>query len=354
MSAPRVLLVDDQRDATRLLRSALDALGHGLEVIEAPSGEEALLEAMRQRIDLLVTSSRLPGMSGVELMEKVRLHYPELKSILISGTADDKLHQRVPQAEVEALFSKPIPLADFLDVVERSLGLTRTILPQEDADEFESGYKALTELLASFRHEFGVQAVLMLSERGRVLTRAGGLPDRSMEVSLLSALMAIYNAGQKVSRLIHQEKPDNFHVFPGYEHDIMLISLDSTHALLVAGENLAAHERMLQVVDRLRSLGGEIEQALHPVESTPPISPDEKEETAVTEEGIGREENVTDESTSAELANLLDRNNNVKPEQAESFWMEAVKKGGVVQSDPDALSFEQARRLGLTPDENDD
>ena len=50
----RVLIVDDQREVSRLLRSALETIEHGLEVYEAPSGEEAILESSRGKFDLLV------------------------------------------------------------------------------------------------------------------------------------------------------------------------------------------------------------------------------------------------------------------------------------------------------------
>ena len=69
MSVPRILLVDDQRDILKLLHSTLDTLAHELEIIEAPSGEEALLETTREKIDLLVADYRLPGITGVELLE---------------------------------------------------------------------------------------------------------------------------------------------------------------------------------------------------------------------------------------------------------------------------------------------
>jgi len=78
MSAQCILLVDDQRDIVRLLHSALQTLGHELDIIDAPSGEEALLEASRRKIDLLVADYRLPGISGVEMMRKIRARNAEL------------------------------------------------------------------------------------------------------------------------------------------------------------------------------------------------------------------------------------------------------------------------------------
>ena len=127
MTAPSVLLVDDQRDIVRLLHSSLQTLGHELEIIDAPSGEEALLEASLHKIDLLIADYLLPGISGVELMRKIRARNPSLKVIFITGMTERKARNEMLNAGAVAMFDKPIPMADFLDAVERSLGLVRTI-----------------------------------------------------------------------------------------------------------------------------------------------------------------------------------------------------------------------------------
>ncbi|HEX2981848.1 MAG TPA: response regulator, partial [Anaerolineaceae bacterium] len=95
MPVPTVLLVDDQRDIVRLLHASLQTLGHELEIIDAPSGEEALLEASRRKIDLLVSDYLLPGISGVELMHKIQVRSPELKVIFISGMTDRKVRKEM-------------------------------------------------------------------------------------------------------------------------------------------------------------------------------------------------------------------------------------------------------------------
>ena len=94
MAAPSVLLVDDQRDIVRLLHSSLQTLGHELDIIDAPSGEEALLEASLRKIDLLVADYLLPGISGVELMRKIRARNPTLKVIFITGMTERKARDR--------------------------------------------------------------------------------------------------------------------------------------------------------------------------------------------------------------------------------------------------------------------
>ena len=57
-----ILLVDDQRDILRLLHSTLDTLKKKeIKIFEAPSGEEALLESGRRKIDLLITTIHCGG-----------------------------------------------------------------------------------------------------------------------------------------------------------------------------------------------------------------------------------------------------------------------------------------------------
>ena len=193
-TAPCVLLVDDQRDIVRLLHATLQTLGHKMDIVDAPSGEEALLEASRRKVDLLVADYLLPGISGVELMRKIKVRNPDMKVIFISGMTERKARDEMLNAGAIAIFDKPIPLADFLDAVERGLGLVQTIFPPESSKEAETHRQSLSELLGGFRQKIKADAVYLISDRTRVLARAGDLHDSSMETSLLTVLMAIYSA----------------------------------------------------------------------------------------------------------------------------------------------------------------
>jgi CheY-like chemotaxis protein len=81
----RVLIVDDQSEVRRLLRAGLVTLGPDIQVVDVPSGEEAILVISRQPFDLLIADVRLPGISGLELKTRARMHNPNLKLILITG-----------------------------------------------------------------------------------------------------------------------------------------------------------------------------------------------------------------------------------------------------------------------------
>ncbi|HKY56254.1 MAG TPA: response regulator [Anaerolineales bacterium] len=347
MAAPCVLLVDDQKDIVRLLHSSLQTLGHQLDLVDAPSGEEALLEASRRKVDLLVADYLLPGISGVELMRKIKARNADLKVIFISGMTERKARAEMLGAGAVAIFDKPIPLADFLDAVERSLGLVRTIFPPESSKEVEENRQTLSELLAGFRQKVKADAVFLISDRARVLARAGDLYDSSMEVSLLSSLMAIYSAGLKVSRFIHQERLDNYHVFRGGDHDLILIPVDASHALLLAGKELANSEHMLQTVEGMLFVRGDVENILQSLGVAPP--------QLVTESAVPEPEMpVMFESSEPEPEMDLDAlfasaDDKKKVDDLDAFWNDAVEKTGNIPTNPDVITYEEARKLGLTP-----
>jgi two-component system, response regulator, stage 0 sporulation protein F len=346
MAAPSVLLVDDQRDIVRLLHSSLQTLGHELDIIDAPSGEEALLEASLRKIDLLIADYLLPGISGVELMRKIRARNPTLKVIFITGMTERKARTEMLNAGAVAMFDKPIPLADFLDAVERSLGLVRTIFPPESSREAEEHRQTLSELLSGFRQKIHADAIFLISDRGRVLARAGDLYDSSMEVSLLSALMAIFSAGLKVSRFIHQEALDNYHVFRSEDHDVILIPIDVSHALMLAGKDLAASDHILQTVQGMLAVRDEVESVLKSLGVAP--TPLEAEPAIPEPEPLAVEPQEPEPEVDLDaLFASATKNSSVK--DIDAFWDDAVEKTSNIPTNPDVISFDEARKLGLTP-----
>jgi len=343
MAPPRILIVDDQRDILRLIHATLDTLGHQLEIHEAPSGEEALLETSRNRIDMLISDYKLPGITGVELMAKVRAKNPEVKTILITAMTDKRTREDIRAAGALAIFDKPIPLADFLDVVERSLNLKRTILPPED-EKVEASRETLASLLSKLRKDTKAQAVYLLSDRGRVLERAGDLYDSSMEVSLVSAIMAIFSAAQRVSRFIHQDDLMHYHVFNGGDHDLVLIPVSSLYGLLVAGENIGAPDTVLKVVAAMLARRDEMEKALRSM-GAPTVQAD----GTIVEPYEPVRATVSVPTQDIENMLVQAEKKKIKAKEADAFWDDAVEKHGNPPLKPDIISYEQAKQLGLAP-----
>ena len=89
MATKRILVVDDDsyvREATEMI-----LLRKGYEVDTAPEGKTALLKLEDGAYDLLLSDIKMPGMSGLELLQAVKNRWPDLHVILMTayGTIDD-------------------------------------------------------------------------------------------------------------------------------------------------------------------------------------------------------------------------------------------------------------------------
>ena len=350
--ASTILLVDDHHDILRLLHSTLDTLkNEELQIIEAPSGEEALLEVSRHRIDLLIADYLLPGMTGVELMHKVRIRHPDVKVIWITGMTDRKSRDEMLNAGAIAIFDKPIPLADFLDMVERSLGLVRTIFPSESDAKTAARRSRVSDLLANFRQDTKASAVFLISDRGLVVARAGDLRDSSREVSLVSALTAIFSASLKVAKFNRQEALNQYVIFSGGDHDLLLIPVDASYSLLLAGNGFAKRETIFDTLEAMMAVRNEVGKSLRSMGVTAELK--QPTTPAPAPKKKGKTGDLKTVPPAPEMEALLKEagKKKVKQEEMDAFWNQAAEKHANKSTNSEVISYEEARKMGLTPDQ---
>jgi len=84
-SKPVILVVDDEEAILKVLNRALSASGHETQL--ARRGDEALkyLEADPDRVSVILLDLKMPGPSGMEVLRRVRLQYPEIEVIMMTG-----------------------------------------------------------------------------------------------------------------------------------------------------------------------------------------------------------------------------------------------------------------------------
>lgn len=116
----RIMVVDDEKNIRTLFQVELEEMGH--EVKTAASGEEAVREFDSDGIDLFVVDIRMPDMTGLELMERIREKDSQVPIIVCTALKALENDYTVWEANVAAFLAKPVDLDDLKDAVNKALG----------------------------------------------------------------------------------------------------------------------------------------------------------------------------------------------------------------------------------------
>ncbi|MEW6280874.1 MAG: response regulator [Candidatus Eremiobacterota bacterium] len=115
-----VLILEDDDTLREVLVETLEDFDC-YTVLAAARPSQALQIAQGKRLDLLITDVRMDEMDGIQCLERLRAAQPGLRSIVITGFADNDAPGRAILAEAEDYLYKPFSIATFLTSVERVL-----------------------------------------------------------------------------------------------------------------------------------------------------------------------------------------------------------------------------------------
>ena len=112
MSAPRILLVDDEERFRVTLQKMLGA--QGLEVHSLGSGAAALEELERQAYDVVLLDIRMPEMDGIKTLAAIKQGHPEIEVIILTGHASMDAALEIIKLGGYDYLLKPCPLEELL------------------------------------------------------------------------------------------------------------------------------------------------------------------------------------------------------------------------------------------------
>jgi putative two-component system response regulator len=181
--APRVLVVDDNRDTVMLMRELLASRGY--EVVVAPDAVQAESEIRREHPDLILSDVIMPGKSGYELCREVKENPATrlIPFVLITGLseredrlrgieagADDFLNKPIFSEELFARVKSLLKLKEFTDELETAESVLCTLgLSVESRDPYTEGHcERLAENASNLGRHLG------LTEESIVALRRGG------------------------------------------------------------------------------------------------------------------------------------------------------------------------------------
>lgn len=120
-SALKILIVDDDAGQRSLLESFLRS--QGFDAVGVDSGARALEVLRSERVGLLISDVRMPGMSGLEMLRRVRAEFGRLPVLLVTAFAD--VRDAVDAMRDGALnyLTKPIDLDELLECVREAMGM---------------------------------------------------------------------------------------------------------------------------------------------------------------------------------------------------------------------------------------
>lgn len=114
-----ILIIEDNLPICEIYSVALRSTGHRFQIQLTHSGEDGVEAALKDRPHLVILDLSLPGISGQEVAEQLRLAgiFPDVPLIIATGEAEED----AKQIQANAYLEKPFPLASLVDAVHDAL-----------------------------------------------------------------------------------------------------------------------------------------------------------------------------------------------------------------------------------------
>ncbi len=175
-----ILLVDDESDIREVLSLPLCDLGY--RVSEAETGDQALEIFRKLQPAIVLTDIKMPGMDGIELLQKIKQENPETEVIMITGHGDMELAVRSLKNEATDFITKPINVDALEIAVQRAKDkiITREKLQEytenlekliHEKTELQSHLASLGLMIASISH--GIKGLMTGLDGGMYILNSG-------------------------------------------------------------------------------------------------------------------------------------------------------------------------------------
>ncbi len=263
MSDPkRVIIVDDNYEIIDYLENALSLLEGEVSTVGVPSAEEAWLELLREKADLMLVDLRLPGIDGSELMGRVQKRHPDLPVIVISGFDMEIMKQATAGLTVYRLLEKPLDTDKLLEIVSEVL-YGKPHLEIVGAKDLLSADER--ERLERLQVDTAARQLVLASLGGKHLFESGD-DLNLLDVDLLAKIGASIQNGLTVARHLATDEVQAIQFFATAEHEYYFANAGQNYFLALAFEADSQENRIGTVWGFLQAAIRELAQALPEIE----------------------------------------------------------------------------------------
>jgi DNA-binding NarL/FixJ family response regulator len=377
------LIVEESTGLTRQMKKAiLDAYPDRV-VTSARSAEEALVESVFYPVSLLITSIDLPGMDGIELIQKLCARRPDARALLIVNENDTRGSSRASAGQV--CLKRPFEMSDLLEKVahmfNQAAGPVGAMVAPQAGDASSASTKQLKvsgdssgkpvesagagetpadlqEALRLLRKQVGAMAVCLVGAHGQVIAVEGEQMTPAVQ-TWAAALPSVFTGWRGVSDPMRAEGQPSFHYQRSLVYDLLCVPMVPGSAAPAGGgwlvlclrpmspplRLLLCFEEVIKHNARILLLAG---NAVKTTDAPEPRTGKELENAVSPAEPQAQA--APDDPRLPELASLLDRAAIPQdPAQIDAFWETAETPSTQIDPDSKTVSFEKAQSLGVAP-----
>ena len=142
-----VLLVEDEPTLAKNIRVFFAR--HDIDVSIAESGEAGLEVIERERPEAVILDYNLPGISGLEVLRRVRERLPDAKVVMLTGQGSEQVAVDAMKAGAYDYLIKPVALAQLKTIVDQAVREEPVLVVAEQGDEERIGHRL--DIRAGFR-----------------------------------------------------------------------------------------------------------------------------------------------------------------------------------------------------------
>lgn len=113
-----ILIVDDELSVREALKMILKPI---CQIQTAADGKEALEVIRKGKIDLVTLDLKMPGLSGIEVLRKIKESYPDIEVLIVTAYSSAQTSKEANQYGANQVIPKPFSAPELIETVNKTL-----------------------------------------------------------------------------------------------------------------------------------------------------------------------------------------------------------------------------------------